>query len=410
MPRVPSPRTPKSSPRVPSYRHHKPTGQAVVTLNGHDVYLGKWETKDSRAEYDRLIGEWLASGRCLATLVNDLTVAELAVRYLTFAKGYYVKNGKPTGWQVHIKMVLRLVGEAYGRSLARDFGPLALKAFRQQFIDAGHSRGYINKLIAILPRMFKWAASEQLVPGSVYQDLRTVEGLRKGRCNAPDHAPVLPVSDDIVDETLPFLASILADMVRLQRLTGCRPAEVCVLRPCDVDCSGDVWIYRPESHKTEHHNRCRLIAIGPKGQDVLRPYLLRDKTTYCFVPAESERKRRETRHALRKTPLSCGNVPGSNRKRKPTRPPGNRYTTDSYRRGIARACQLANRQRQKEEREDNLANWHPNQLRHSLATSVRRTFGLEAAQVILGHSKADVTQVYAERDWSLAAEVMRKIG
>ena len=52
MPRVPSARTPKSSPRVPSYRHHKPTGQAVVTLNGHDVYLGKWETKDSRAEYD----------------------------------------------------------------------------------------------------------------------------------------------------------------------------------------------------------------------------------------------------------------------------------------------------------------------------------------------------------------------
>ena len=26
--------------RIPSYRHHKPSGQAVVTLNGHDRYRG----------------------------------------------------------------------------------------------------------------------------------------------------------------------------------------------------------------------------------------------------------------------------------------------------------------------------------------------------------------------------------
>ena len=80
-------------------------------------------------------------------------------------------------------------------------------------------------------------------------------------------------------------------MIRFQRLTGCRPGEVCILRPCDVDTSGEVWAYRPESHKTEHHGRDRVIFLGPKAQDVLRPYLLRDKTAYCFVPAESERKR-----------------------------------------------------------------------------------------------------------------------
>jgi integrase len=199
-------------------------------------------------------------------------------------------------------------------------------------------------------------------------------------------------------------------MVRFQQLTGCRPVEVCLLRPCDVDVSADVWLYRPESHKTEHHDRHRLIAIGPRAQAVLRPYLLRDKTSYCFVPVESERQRREAMHAKRKTPLSCGNVPGSNRKRKRLRFPGSRYTTDSYRRAIARGCLLANRQREEKEQKDLLPKWHPNQLRHSVATTVRRTFGLEASQVVLGHSKADVTQVYAERDWRLAAEVMRKIG
>jgi integrase len=54
--------------------------------------------------------------------------------------------------------------------------------------------------------------------------------------------------------------------------------------------------------------------------------------------------------------------------------------------------------------------WSPNQLRHTAATQIRREFGLEAAQVILGHSKADVTQVYAERDLAKGAEVARRIG
>ncbi len=54
--------------------------------------------------------------------------------------------------------------------------------------------------------------------------------------------------------------------------------------------------------------------------------------------------------------------------------------------------------------------WFPNQLRHSAATEIRKRFGLEAAQTVLGHSKADVTQVYAERDYGLAANVIRQIG
>ena len=39
----------KTALRVPSYRRHKPTGQAVVTLSGKDHYLGKWNTAASRA-------------------------------------------------------------------------------------------------------------------------------------------------------------------------------------------------------------------------------------------------------------------------------------------------------------------------------------------------------------------------
>ena len=64
------------SSRVPSYRRHKPTNQAVVTINGQDIYLGKWNTAASKAEYDRLIAEFLANGRRLRNEIES-TVASL---------------------------------------------------------------------------------------------------------------------------------------------------------------------------------------------------------------------------------------------------------------------------------------------------------------------------------------------
>jgi integrase len=389
--------------RVPKYRHHKPSGQAVVTLNGRDN-LGKWGTKASRTEYDRLIGEWLASGRCLPRGDLGVSVAELALAYWRYAKDSYRKDGQPTGSLPRLRVAIRLLRTSYGEPAARGFGPLALQALRQRLAESGKSRRYVNYLVDAIKRIFRWGVSQELVPESVHRALATVAGLRKGHTGARECAPVGPVPEQVVQATLP---EVVADMVRLQRLTGCRPAEVCILRPCDVDTSADVWIYRPESHKTEHHGRERVICIGPKGQDVLRPYLLREKESYCFVPAESERKRLAGRHERRRTPLSCGNRPGTNRRRRPKKRPGNRYTTGSYRRAIHRAVDLANRERSGD---GLLPKWSPNRLRHSAATEIRRQFGLEAAQVALGHATADVSQIYAERDLSLAVEVMRKIG
>ncbi|MBU0616629.1 MAG: hypothetical protein KKI02_02825, partial [Planctomycetes bacterium] len=42
--------------------------------------------------------------------------------------------------------------------------------------------------------------------------------------------------------------------------------------------------------------------------------------------------------------------------------------------------------------------WHPHQWHHNAATSLRGEFGLEAAQLTLGHGSAQTTDaVYAER-------------
>src|SRR5690606_36866211 len=85
--------TPRRKPRrIPSYRLHKPSGKAVVRLNGRDFCLGDHGTPESREAYDRLIAEWLGSGRRLAavTASGDLTILELTDAFFAWCQERYV--------------------------------------------------------------------------------------------------------------------------------------------------------------------------------------------------------------------------------------------------------------------------------------------------------------------------------
>jgi Site-specific recombinase XerD len=388
---------------IPGIRHHKPSGMAVVTLSGQDFYLATWGTKAAIAEYDRVVNEWLARSRHPLVQVDEhqgeLTLLELAAAYKRHAKSYYVKNGKVTSEYHVVRSIVRVACELYGREPADSFDALKLQAVQQAMIRLQWARTSINRHTDRLVKMFSWGAAQKLIAGKELIGLREVKGLRKGRTDAVESAPVLPVEESTIQATLHHLPQVVADMVKLQRLTGCRPEELCLIRPCDIESSGPVWFYRPESHKTQHHGHARVVCIGPKGQEVLRPYLLRANDAYCFSPMQSEHKRLAEVHEARVTPISYGNRPGSNRRARPKRKPGEHYTTASYRRAIHRGCDKAKIER-----------WSPNRLRHSAATEIRKRFGLEASQVVLGHSAADVTQVYAERDLAKAAEVMAKVG
>jgi integrase len=136
-------------------------------------------------------------------------------------------------------------------------------------IDAGNSRRYVNENVHRIRKVFRWAASEQLVSPTVFQALNTVEGLRKGHTSAREGRTVVAVSDEVVDATIPYLSPVVADMVRLQRLTGSRPGEICALRPCDLDRSGQVWTYVPAEHKTEHLGREFKVVEESLGKNTL---------------------------------------------------------------------------------------------------------------------------------------------
>jgi integrase len=247
--------------------------------------------------------------------------------------------------------------------------------------------------------LFRWAVEHELLPVTTYQALLAVAGLRKGRSEAREAEPIGPVPEEHVRATLPFLSPQVAAMVELQVLTGARPGEVAALRPRDIAFGTDgIWVYRPGSHKTEHFDRRRIIMIGPLAQDVLRPWLDRDADAFCFAPSEVVAARNARQRACRRSPMTASQ-PAYRRKPAPRRAPGASYTCNAYRTAVQRACVKAG-----------LPLWTPSRLRHSAATAIRARFGLEAAQVILGHAQADVTEVYAEKDLALARRVAAEVG
>jgi integrase len=382
---------------LPAYR--TVDGRAVVTVNGVVHDLGTIGSDDSRIAYDRVMAEFRASGfsKSYGVPIGDVTLGRMVTAYMDHARAYYGAGKRSEA--ANMDFATRHAVALYGKAKARDFGPLQLKAVRQMMIDSGLARKTINGRVQRIVRVFRWAAGEGLVGPDVPAVLATVPGLRRGRTEAREREPVQPVAPELVDATLQLLHPIVRAMVELQRLTGARPGEICILRPCDVDRSADVWLYRPSSHKCQFREKDRIIYIGLRGQAILRPYLLRPADSFCFSPMEVRSDRMKARRLARVTPERQGNVPGSHQKSDPKRLPGARYTAGSYAYAIRRVLDR-----------HGLERWSPNQLRHLAATEIRRRYGLEAAQVMLGHSRADVTQIYAERDCGVALKIAKEVG
>ena len=393
-----------SSLRVPKYRKHAPSGLAVVRLNGQDFYLGRHGSPESEAEYDRVIGEWIANGRqspprVVKRRVGEMSVNELILAYASYADSYYRKNGVLTGEYDGIRYALRPLRRLYGDVSVSDFGPLALKAAREEMIKSDLCRGEINKWIGRIVRMFKWGVENEFVPAMTHHALSQVRGLARGRSSARESEPVRPVSDAHVDAVKPFVGRQIWAMIQIQRVTGMRPGEVCIVRTGDVDQTGAIWIYRPGSHKTEHHGHERKVFFGPRGQELLRSWLRADQPdVFVFSPREELEERSAARRAHRKTKVQPSQARRT-RKKNPRRAPMEHYNSASYNRAIARACERAG-----------IPPWHANQLRHSAATSIRRDYGLDVASLILGHRGVGVTQVYAERDEARAQQVVAAVG
>jgi integrase len=302
-----------------------------------------------------------------------------------------------------LKRALKPVRELFGDTPAAAFGPIRYKAVRQSMVDSGLCVSTINQRLGAIKRMIAWAVENEMIPGDALHKLKAVAPLKAGR-DAKAPKKVLPVPDADIDAVLPYLTATVRTMVQLQRLTGMRPGEVCRLTTGQVDRTVDPWIYRPTKHKTAGRGEDRSIPLGPKAQELLTPWLRADPDKPLFSPYESRRYfdahrplTGKSTEARREVWRRYSRKYYDKRRTKPHE--REMYSTGSYGNCVVAACIRAG-----------VAPFRCNRIRHTYGTNVRREHGLEAAQVLLGHTHAKTSEIYAERDLALAARIAHEIG
>ena len=289
---------------------------------------------------------------------------------------------------------MRPLKRLYGRTRVADFGPRALKAVRQEMIESGWSRGVVNQAVNLVRAIFRWGVHEELVPGHVHGALTAVTAIRRGRSNARETEPVKPVPEASIAKVRPYVSRQVWALIQLQLLTGARVGELVRLRPIDLDTSGDVWTATISDHKTAHHGSDRTIYFGPR--------LSRSSGFSCpdgrlTLPCSALAK---PSGSVRSRPRP---IDGPASGRHPVRPTAASAITTrptAFGGAVHRACEAAG-----------IDQWSPHRLRHNAASRLRRDFGIDLAQTILGHRLGSaIKEIYAEANVAKAIEVIGKVG
>lgn len=164
------------------------------------------------------------------------------------AETYYRHaDGSPTREAVNCEIALRLIRAKFGTRPIDDITYQGILDARDELIAGGLNRGTINQRVGIWRRFFAWALEARLCLPQTKSEVLAVGNLKRGRSEATDGDPVQPVKHLTVKRTLPFLPPNLQAMIRVQELCGARPAEMCAMRPCDIERRRE-WVYRPASH------------------------------------------------------------------------------------------------------------------------------------------------------------------
>jgi integrase len=362
---------------VPRHRHHKASGLGFVVLSSVQHYTGRWGTVQSRAEYDRLLTRWIAGGRRpLAGPRGGATVADVLDLHERMVATECRKRGRPTKHALRVAWAARPARAMFGTTMAAEFGLAELEAVRGYWLGYRTAQGRpicrssVEALTRCVAAAFRRAARPRhaLVPAERAAALSLLGPL--GRGEAPQRPKVGPAPSAAVAAVLGAVRDATAGMIRLQLATGMRPAEVCALRRAHLHGRADgVWEYRvpAEWNKTAHHGGDRVVYLGPRAMEIVRPYL--------------DRVRRDDEPVFR---TRCGHA----------------YSPSVYGNLVRKVCDRLGVQR-----------WSPNQLRHSRLTEVDEALGLEAAAAVGGHAGVETTRGYTERAReTLAARVAREMG
>lgn len=391
---------------VPKYRRHSRGYGFVqhksIRNSSHRLYLGVHNSRESLKRYAAFIDSLTTVGEPNPLTPSSLpTIKEVVAAFLQYAKQHYTRpDGVGYEYQL-VKDAMKPLLKLHGDTLAQNFGPKALVAVRTKLARSGIARSTANHHLSRIKRAFRWASENEIVAAELHHRLICVKGLYRGQDNCLEAPPVTPASIDAIKELLPHLSPTVAAMLQVQFYCGMRAGEVCLMRACDIDMSGAVWLYRPHRHKTQWRGHAQVKAIPKVAQAIIKRHLRPDREAYLFSPADAaawhveqqERKPRTTK----RYPCEVRRVKQQARsraRRVSKQLPGDRYTTPSYRRalvyGFARARKVGAA----------IEPFTPNQVRHAILTFVSQQLGQQAAQRWGGHENLNTTNIYTERQSS----------
>jgi len=366
-------------------KRDKATDRAYVYYGGRKTYFGKYGSRAAAKAFAEWLRDQLADGE--AESHSEPFVADCIAAFLEYAIVYYSENGHPTGEYRNLSSSAQILIDFRLATLrASSFGPGCLLKLQSEMASTAKSaddqtpkwaRSTINSHIKRIRRIFRWCASREIIPASIVSGLELVDSIPANRNMARETAPIAPVDVKHVLATLPHLSPTVQSMVRVQLICGMRPQDVCRMTTEQIDTSDTIWFYRPEKHKNALRGKSLTKAIPTIAQKILAPLIRQFPTGPLFSPRESLDYWWSQSRKPGKTP------PKQSKERRP-------YTSGSYGKAIAYAIGRANKDKVI------VPHWAPNQLRHLIGTHVRDEFGLEAAQIYLGHAKPDVTLNYAK--------------
>lgn len=414
----------------PKRPHH---GQARVyhPAEKRYIYLGPFGSAVADQKFRQLAAEYVRNPFAAVKRDSDLVMSHLLIGYLDHLKA---TDASPNVIDIAQRASKSLSG-MYGHESVDRFGPSQLAAWCATLAkpdpEFGRPRALgkstIMRFAKVVIRAYHWAVSVDLVKTNETR-LADLE-----RTNPLLHCPTAkasvkrkPPEPAHVAAILPELTPTLKAAVQIQCLTGMRSGELLSMRPRDLARSGAVrlvtgqvidldreteearergeidqteaiWIYVPDSHKTEHHGHFRAVPILPAVQRILETLPPRSQDAYYFSPSESMEQFRAIQRERRKSKVQPSQR--DRRRYRPRKSPGDQYSSPDFCKTIRRACERAG-----------VPVWTPHCLRHAAGAKIADSEGnIRGSQAMLGHASPRTTEGYARLSFRGAVSAAAKL-
>lgn len=395
-----------------------------------EILLGVWGSPEAKAMYDKLVAEFYVpeAFNNSTPSPNDISLAFLFDRFLAELENR-PDSATKTSDLCHCSCVIRYVMDIYPDILVSQFNCSCYRNIRQHLVSIAPktvycddgvykkgkrigqpkkrlvkkpwSRNYVVKLMGYFRKILHWGVAHDMVECSIVDRLKYVEPL-----NAPNlevRTPRQDVPDEVIKATLPYLTSVVRDMVIIQRGNGLRPSEVCNIQVKDIDTTGDQWSLAKKGKTTGKTGIPLVIFFSQSEQEILLRRMAGKKPDdYIFTPEESEQERQEERKEKRKTKHTPSSLAAMREraKRPPTFNPC--YNASSYYHAIQYAIKRANRDGVE------IPHWTPYQIRHTAVTEVAYRNDRQTAAFLAGHMHVSTTNRYAHEMVKVKADLAKK--